>query len=74
MLKYGVLAAAFVVASTAPALAYIDPVTGSVLVQALIGGVAAAMIAIRRVRERLFGLFRKRPSSDQDQEEQAPKS
>lgn len=43
--------------STAPALAYIDPITGSIVLQALIGGFAAAMVAIRGVRDRVLGLF-----------------
>lgn len=39
----------------APAHAYIDPVTGSFLLQAVIGGIAAALVAIRRVREKVLG-------------------
>lgn len=40
-----------------PAHAYIDPVTGSFLIQAIIGGFAAALVAIRRVREKVLGFF-----------------
>lgn len=47
-----------------PALAYIDPVTGSFLLQALIGGFAAAMVAIRRVREKIMGLLGLRKAVD----------
>lgn len=55
------LSAIYVVVSTTPALAYIDPVTGSFLLQAIIGGFATALVAIRRVREKLLGFlgFRK---------------
>ena len=40
-----------------PAYAYLDPITGSFLVQALIGGFAAALVAIRRVREKILSLL-----------------
>ncbi len=53
------LGAIFVLVSSAPALAYIDPVTASIVLQALIGGFAAFLIAVRRVRERFFGMFRR---------------
>lgn len=55
----------FTVAFTTPALAYIDPVTGSFLLQALIGGFAAALVAIRRVREKILGFFGIGKSDDQ---------
>ena len=48
------LASFYAVFMAAPAYAYLDPITGSVLLQAIIGGVASAMIAIRRVREKLL--------------------
>jgi hypothetical protein len=44
-------------ASAIPALAYIDPITGSFILQALIGGFAAAAVAIKRVRVKILGLF-----------------
>jgi hypothetical protein len=40
-----------------PAHAYIDPVTGSFLLQAIIGGFAAALVAIRRVREKILSFL-----------------
>lgn len=46
------------IASTADAMAYLDPVTGSFLLQGLIGGVVAGMVAIRSVRDRVLGMFR----------------
>jgi len=59
---------------TNPAMAYIDPVTGSVVVQALIGGIAAAMVTIRGVRERVLSLFRGRKPSNKLTDEERPKS
>jgi hypothetical protein len=47
---------------TAPAYAYIDPVTGSVLIQGLIGGAAAILASIRSVREKVLGLFTRKKS------------
>ncbi len=47
----------YVVVFASPAHAYIDPVTGSFVLQAIIGGFAAALVAIRRVREKILGFF-----------------
>jgi hypothetical protein len=52
------LGSLLVMASSMPALAYIDPVSSSILLQALIGGIATALVAVRRVRNRIIGLFR----------------
>jgi hypothetical protein len=48
-----------------PAHAYIDPVTGSFLVQGLIAGVMAIMAGVRSIRQRIVGLFRRRRENDQ---------
>ena len=59
------LGAFYAVFMATPALAYIDPVTGSFLLQAFIGGFAAAAVAIRRVRERILGLLgMRKPEKD----------
>jgi len=50
---------------TSPALAYIDPVTGSVVVQAVIGAAAAALVAVKGVRSRILSLFQK-PDPEKD--------
>ena len=57
MKTIGYLATAALLASTAPAMAYIDPITGSFILQGLIGGFAAASLAFKRVRMKLLGLF-----------------
>ena len=51
------LATFYSVFMAAPAYAYLDPITGSFVVQAIIGGLASAMIAIRRVREKILSLI-----------------
>ena len=45
-----------VVSLSTPVSAYLDPVTGSFLVQGLIAGAVAVLAAVRRVRERVLGL------------------
>ena len=42
------------------ATAYIDPVTGSFLVQGLIAGVMAVVAGVRSIRERVLNIFRRR--------------
>jgi hypothetical protein len=39
-----------VIALSAPALAYLDPVTGNILVQGLLAGVAAVALAYHRIK------------------------
>lgn len=51
------LAAALSVAMTAPAHAYLDPGTGSIVLQAIIGGVAASLFILRSYFYRLKGLL-----------------
>ena len=46
-----------VVSLASPAFAYLDPITGSFLIQGLIAGVVAVLAAIRQVRERVLALF-----------------
>jgi hypothetical protein len=40
-----------------PAYAYLDPVTGTFLIQGLIAGIAACLAGIRSIRERIIGFF-----------------
>lgn len=40
-----------------PAYAYLDPVTGTFLIQGLIAGIAACLAGIRSIRERIVGFF-----------------
>jgi hypothetical protein len=40
------------------ALAYIDPGTGSMLLQVIVGGVAAAAVGLKLFWSRLLGFFR----------------
>ena len=56
--------AILITSSTGPALAYIDPVTGSIIIQTIVGGLAAVAVAIRSVRLKIIGLFRSKPQDD----------
>ena len=49
--------------------AYLDPGTGSMLVQLLVGGVAAAGVAVKLYWHRLLRLFRiRKPEPEPDRE------
>lgn len=57
-----------VVAAFSPAtvLAYIDPGTGSVLIQGIIAAVAAVGVTVKLYWHRLIGLFRRKTGEDAD--------
>jgi len=61
-------------AHTAPALAYLDPGTGSIILQGLLAGIAAVAVAgsvfWHRVKTKFTSLFlrRKSPATDSDQD------
>jgi hypothetical protein len=52
--------------ATAPALAYLDPGAGSMMLQAILAGMAGSIFALRHYRHRLAS-FLKRKSSRRDQ-------
>ncbi|HVS03182.1 MAG TPA: hypothetical protein VMT16_10475 [Thermoanaerobaculia bacterium] len=55
----------FSLAFASPAAAYLDPATGSMLVQLLLGGAAGLAVATRIFWRRILGLFgRRRPDDD----------
>jgi uncharacterized membrane protein len=49
-----------------PAYAYIDPGTGSALIQGLIAAVAAVGITLRLYWHRVVGFFRRKKNKDPD--------
>jgi hypothetical protein len=59
------LVAVFSTLAAAPAFAYLDPISGSVLLQGLIGGIAAILASFRSVRMKIAGFF-KRSSDNAD--------
>jgi hypothetical protein len=61
-----ITAAIFFVTMPSPAHAYIDPVTTSIVLQVLVGGVAAGLVAFRQFRDRVLGFFRRAPKSLED--------
>lgn len=56
-----------------PALAYLDPGTGSMLLQLILGGVAGAMVVGKLYWAQFKSLFTRRPSSDLEPESEADK-
>ena len=49
---------------TAPSSAYLDPASGSMLLQLILGGIAGAIVAVRLFWHRILGFF----SSDESYE------
>jgi hypothetical protein len=47
-------------------MAYLDAGSGSLIVQAVIGGAAGVVVAARLYWRRLTGRFRRRPPGDRD--------
>lgn len=64
-----VLVSLAVVAAEAPAHAYLDPGTGSVLFQVLVGGVAAVGVIVKLFWHNLSAPFRRRRSTHSDDRE-----
>jgi len=55
----------FAASLATPAYAYIDPVTGSFVVQGIVAGILALSAGVRSIRERIVALFRRRRSDSQ---------
>ena len=62
-----VLVTVLVMVAEAPAEAYLDPGAGSILLQVLLGGFAAAGVFAKLFWQSLSAPFRRRPSTDGDQ-------
>ena len=61
-----ILLAAAYVADAGPAYAYIDPATGSIILQGIVGGAATFMVVIRlygaRAKRRILVIFGRTPA------------
>ena len=64
---FAVLVILVVMAAEAPAQAYLDPGAGSILLQVLLGGFAAAGVFAKLFWHSLSAPFRRRQSTDGDQ-------
>jgi hypothetical protein len=62
----------FVALCAQPAFAYLDPGTGSMLLQVILGGIAAVGVALKlgwhKIRAALG--FRKKPTAEEEQEQE----
>lgn len=56
------LAVAAIVATIGPAHAYLDPGTGSIILQAIIGGLAMGAVTARLYWAKITGFFKRRPA------------
>ena len=65
------LACAFAIslAATAPAAAYIDPGTGSMLLQVMGAGIAGAIFYFRELRSKIMSIFRREAPAAEDASE-----
>ena len=61
-----ILTVAAIVLAPADAFAYLDPGTGSMILQITIAGIAAAGMGLKMYWRRLLGFFRGSPKTDSD--------
>ncbi len=60
------LAAAALTAISLPAYGYLDPASGSMILQLILGGVAGAALAVKLFWHRILGFFGVKPKSTDD--------
>jgi len=53
-------------------LAYLDPGSGSLIISAVVGGAAAAGVAVKQARSKVTGVFRRKSKSAPEVETPAP--
>lgn len=66
--RLSITAMLFLLFSTSSAFAYIDPGTGSLMLQAIIGSLAVGLLAVRRFWARIVKLFTHQQSVAPDDE------
>ena len=59
------LAAAGVLAAEKPVHAYLDPGNTSLILQGLVGGIAAALVVLKTYWHRITSIFRRTPGRDE---------
>lgn len=68
------MAAILLLMVTADVFAYLDPGTGSMMLQVILGGIAAVGVAIKLYWHRIlaaFGMRKKAPQEQQDEREES---
>jgi hypothetical protein len=73
-LSLGALAGALLLVSTGSAHAYLDPGTGSMLLQGLIAGIAAGSVVLGRYWYKVKGFFSSAPQKSQREQSEVPKT
>lgn len=66
------LAAALLLMSTGSAHAYLDPGTGSMLLQGLVAGIAAGSVVLGRYWAKIRGFFSSAPQKNQREPSEVP--
>jgi len=69
LLRMTACALAVTLAASGPASAYIDPGTGSMLLQVFAAGVAGAIFYFRELRNKITSLFRRKAPAAEDTSE-----
>jgi len=72
LIRQVALAAALAVGTAGPAQAYIDPGTGSMLLQVIGAGIAGAIFYFRELRIKVMSLFSRRESAATDDATEPP--
>ena len=65
-----ILTALVLIATTAPSYAYLDPGTGSMVIQILVASFAAVAIFFRQIWQGIQMLFGKKPNVQSEEEEE----
>jgi hypothetical protein len=53
-------------------LGYLDPGSGSLIISAVVGGAAAAGVAVKQARSKVTGVFKRKSKSAPEAEAEAP--
>jgi len=64
LLPFTLISLVFYISSISPAYAYLDPGTGSLLLQGLLGGIAGAAVFLKIYWHKLLSLFNRNDSKD----------
>lgn len=70
MKKIALTAALLLVVPFHSAYAYLDPGTGSMIVQLLLGAIAGAFVTFRLMRDRIAAMFRRTPKNGDEPKQQ----
>ena len=62
--RFGIACVVALLVTPVPALAYLDPSSGSMLLQIAVGGFLAALVTVKMYWRKVWSAFRRKPSSE----------